>query len=157
MAEGLFIQAHLANAKDAVSGEAVEEVLAGRADVALFRRTWRSGEMRNAAFEWSAVVSVAADLTTLATAFWLIYAKWLKKSPPAAKRSPFLVMQVRHPDGRFKQIVIRPGDSSEKEFMSSFTLAVEQLLQGAENPPASTLCEELEKQGAWVRIKRYET
>lgn len=118
---------------DVSASEVAESVATQVPDmpVYIFRPT--PGVIMGAAFDWTAVLGIAANAVQVAGAFWAVYAFVIKKrSSVNATKPPWFLLQVKAEPHSFVQIIIN-NDTTQEEFVQNFTQAVSKL-RSADQP-----------------------
>jgi len=151
----LIIQGALANAPRVETSE-VDAVLEQVPCSTLYRFAPREGVEYGAAFDWTLILDIAADLASISSGLWLLYEKFIGNEPERERHSAFLLVQIRHPDGRAKQLTIKCGTSSSEGFEEEFQRAIAELLEGGEQVDVRDLEATYDNGGQWVRVKRYD-
>jgi hypothetical protein len=116
-----------------VSASEVAEFVATQAPdmpVYVFRPT--PGVIMGAAFDWTAILGIAANAVQVAGAFWAVYAFVIKRRSSAnATKSPSFLLQVKAEPHSFVQIFIN-SDTTQEQFVQEFTQAVTKLRSGGQ-------------------------
>ena len=96
----------------------------------IFRPT--PGVIMGAAFDWTAILGVAADIIGIAGAFWAAYEHLIRKrTAKDAKKPPKFMLQVKAEPYAFVQIIIN-SDTTQEEFVQQFVQAVDKLRDTAD-------------------------
>ena len=99
------------------------------------------GQITAAAFDWVAVLDIAADLFGIAGALWAVYEKLIKaRRKPSAGQPPGFLIQVKNEKHTFVQFVIQEGRTKEA-FTEEFTRTVSALRASETGQSAEAIIE----------------
>ncbi|WP_146152118.1 hypothetical protein [Ahniella affigens] len=154
----VWISASLANCsvdtRDASIAREVSELVP---EVAIYRRQPAPGVVFASVFNWMAIVGLSADLLALGQALWKIKEKVDASARANPNSDPFMIVQICSGPNQFRQIVIRPSDTSENQCLDALREAVHELT-GVHVPQfvdKDALIRRIESHGGWVRVRHY--
>lgn len=118
---------------DVSASEVAESVATQAPDVPVYIFRPTPGVIMGAAFDWTAILGIAANAVQVAGAFWAVYAFVIKKrSSPNTNKPPSFLLQVKAEPHSFVQIVIN-SSTTQEQFVQEFTQAVTKL-RSADQP-----------------------
>jgi hypothetical protein len=138
---------------DLALNELPRTIAAEDSDIVVFE--WRSipGVIAGAAFDWVAVLSVAADLLAVAGALWAAYEKLIKKRRQKKfENPPAFLIEVSNQQNTTVRFLIQEGTSREI-FVEEFQRTVSALRASEASKSEETIIEEYERSESHKRVR----
>ena len=113
------------------------------------------GQIIAGAIDWMLLLQVSGGVASVASALYLLYEKAVKPKPES-KAESFLLIQLKHPNGNFRQFTLKVGAQTHDSFVADFERAALELLSTASGVSAEQMKKEIEESGSWMKVSKYD-